>query len=77
MKQMYVTDNRYYADPFEFYCANQPPLGFVKRAITNGCHDIPTKFPSGAAVASTDKAGNKSPFSNLGEGVVDVLDAVS
>ena len=49
--------------------------GFVKRAVTNGYHDILTKFPNVATLACTTKVENKSSFSNFDEGVVDVLDA--
>lgn len=120
MKQMDVTNNSYFVDPFLFYCDDQadqaaameavrravrwsekqgvvsaaaagnsdydlankttdntspddqPESGFVNRTINNDCRDIPTELPGVVTVASTTQAGDKSSFSNLGEGVIDV-----
>jgi len=51
---------------------DQPPSGVVNRTINSGCHDIPTELPGVVTVAATTQAGAKSPFSNLGQGVIDV-----
>ena len=51
---------------------DQPPANFVKRTINNGCQDIPTELSGVVTVASTTQALAKSPFSNFGNGVIDV-----
>lgn len=51
---------------------DQPPSGQVNRTINSGCADIPTELPGVVTVASTTQAGDKSSFSNLGVGVIDV-----
>ena len=51
---------------------DQPPSGIVNRKINSGCNDIPTELPGVVTVAATTQAGDKSSFSNLGLGVIDV-----
>jgi subtilisin family serine protease len=44
----------------------------VTRTINNDCLDMPTELPGVITVASLDRGGAKSSFSNLGLGVIDV-----
>ncbi|GAB3622053.1 S8 family serine peptidase [Mariniluteicoccus endophyticus] len=116
-KNMDVTNNSYFVDPFEFWCGDQadqaPAKEAVRRAvaystgkgvvhaaaagnnyydlankttdegspndstpverqINSTCHDIPAELPGVLTVSAIDKFGEKAPFSNYGEGVIDV-----
>jgi subtilisin family serine protease len=51
---------------------DQPPSGLVSRTINSRCNDIPTELPGVVTVAATTQAGDKSSFSNFGNGVIDV-----
>jgi subtilisin family serine protease len=51
---------------------DQPPSGVVTRTINSECNDIPTELPGVVTVAATTQAGDKSSFSNFGQGVIDV-----
>ncbi|MFC0624789.1 S8 family serine peptidase [Kribbella deserti] len=44
----------------------------VTRPINAGCLDMPTELPGVITVASTDKSGARSSFSNLGLNVIDI-----
>ncbi|NNG18715.1 S8 family serine peptidase [Naumannella sp. ID2617S] len=116
-KNMDVTNNSYFIDPFEFWCGDQPNQAAAKeavrravdyatgkgvvhaaaagnssydlankttddtspndstavtRTVNSTCHDIPTELDGVVTVSSTDQARVKSPFSNYGNGVIDV-----
>lgn len=44
----------------------------ITRTLTNECQDIPTELSGVVTVASNDRAGLKSSFSNFGYGSIDV-----
>ena len=44
----------------------------VTRQLNAGCEDIPAELDGVVTVSSTDRAGNKSAFSNYGLGVIDI-----